>query len=92
MIDKIMFVTAVVILLGVLSLMLWDIFFLTPEIQKQNDDVLSFCINHNFTSYEYTDEYTLFRNAGFCYKEVDGYIEKQDFFVDKNNKVLLVNE
>lgn len=74
-----------------MSLFAWDFFVLTPEIQNARQAVLSFCQGKGFTGVQYI-EFAYYRSQGFCYKEVNGYLEKQSFFVSKQGTVLMVDE
>jgi len=81
----------IVIILALIFAIGWIIFVSMPKIQEEKQAVLSFCEDKGFTDVEYTDGIS-FRNQGFCYKESNGYLEKQGFFVDKQKRVLMVHE
>jgi len=76
-------------MLGVVTLVVWDIFIYSPQILEEKQRVLSFCIANGFTDFKYTD---FNGKYGFCYKELNDTIQKQDFFITKQGRVLKVNE
>lgn len=92
LIDKAMMVFSTIALIGVIALVLFDIFFWTPEVLEQRQKVVSFCEQNGFTDFEYTDDYQVLRNQGFCYKAVNGQLEKQGFFIDKQKRILIMDE
>ena len=75
------------IILGGMALAIWSGIILA----EQDQNTISFCQRNGFTDFTYTN-YSSIKNQGFCYNEVNDTLEKQDFFITKTNKVLIINE
>lgn len=87
-----MVVFSTVALIGVLALVATDIFIWTPEAQEQTQNVLSFCQEKGFTDFQYIRNFYVSTQEGFCYKEFNGQVQKQSFFIDKQKRILIMNE